>query len=70
MLDREAPYNSCRVYLDIKRPTFSNLLYRLLVQLMPSLTTSLRFNSGHWVPDNFGALLAHSPNAQLHALFI
>ncbi|XP_055486920.1 tubulin alpha chain-like [Leucoraja erinacea] len=43
MLDNEAIYDICRRNLDIERPTYTNL-NRLLVQLLSSITASLRFD--------------------------
>ncbi|XP_032891369.1 tubulin alpha chain-like [Amblyraja radiata] len=43
MLDNEAIYDICRPNLDIERPTYTNL-NRLLGQVVPSITASLRFD--------------------------
>ncbi|KAF9622573.1 hypothetical protein IFM89_032472 [Coptis chinensis] len=43
LLDNEAIYDICRKSLDIERPTYTNL-NRLISQVIPSLTTSLRFD--------------------------
>ena len=42
-LDNEALYDVCRRNLDIERPTYTNL-NRLIAQVIPSLTASLRFD--------------------------
>merc|ERR1712238_341805 len=43
MVDNEAIYDICRRNLDIERPTYTNL-YRLIGQIVPSITASLRFD--------------------------
>merc|ERR1712167_211868 len=43
MVDNEALYDICRRNLDIERPTYTNL-NRLIAQIIPSLTASLRFD--------------------------
>jgi hypothetical protein len=43
MVDNEAIYDICRRNLDIERPTYTNL-NRLIGQIVPSITASLRFD--------------------------
>lgn len=43
IVDNEAMYDVSRRYLDIERPTYSNI-NRILAQVVSSLTTSLRFD--------------------------
>ncbi|KAH0519104.1 Tubulin alpha-1C chain [Microtus ochrogaster] len=43
IVDNEAIYGICRRNLDIERPTYTNL-NRLLSQIVPSITASLRFD--------------------------
>lgn len=43
MVDNEAIYHICQQYLDIARPTYTNL-NRLIGQIVSSITASLRFD--------------------------
>merc|ERR1712025_1177764 len=65
MVDNEALYDICRRNLGIERPTYTNL-NRLLAQCISSVTASLRRRAqcrSDRVPDEFGAVPAHSLSA-------